>query len=173
MLDMNYRKKALLAMVLMLLIPAGQVALADSAAASSCPGPTGHVKKSLMRLVDKWGDAENELSTPQTAVTRSLENEEIRMLMPGKDEKACRALYRQGHSAHMEKTWNEELNIQGEVYPYYDVGYYRVGDYYVAAFVVTPIPQENTLAGEIRATTAYSTMMIYDTSFTEISRHAL
>src|SRR5690625_6602448 len=94
MLDMNYRKKALLAMVLMLLIPAGQVALADSAAASSCPGPTGHVKKSLMRLVDKWGDAENELSTPQTAVTRSLENEEIRMLMPGKDEKACRALYR-------------------------------------------------------------------------------
>src|SRR5690625_7645229 len=78
----------------MLLIPAGQVTLADSAAASSCPGPTGHVKKRLMRLVDKWGDAENELSTPQTAVTRSLENEEIRMLMPGKDEKACRALYR-------------------------------------------------------------------------------
>ncbi|MDZ7791499.1 MAG: hypothetical protein U5L08_13605 [Xanthomonadales bacterium] len=110
------------------------------------------------------------LEVPMDAV-QSVERGEVELLSSKRDEGACRALYRQGHSEYLAKTWNQELDISGEIYPYFDAGYFRVGNYYFALFVKTPTPQDEDFS-ETRIVTGYSIAEIYDENFEKIAGYS-
>lgn len=157
--------------VSVLLVLSGQVARAGAANASSCPEPTAHVRDALENLADRLAVYEERgLPVPMSAV-QSVKSGDIRTLTSQGDEKVCQALYHQEHSEYLEKTWNEELSIQGDIYPYYDAGYFKVGDYYLVVFVKTPTPQNKDIT-ETRVVTGYNTALIYDEHFEKISGYS-
>lgn len=143
-------------------------AVAGDGKTSDCPEPTEHVREALENLAQRLArHVRKGPSAPPVAAIQSVEDGEVRRLTPGRDETACRALFEQGHSEYLDKTWNQELEIEGEIYPYYDAGYYKVGDYYFALFVKTPTPQDDDPT-MIRIVTGYSTALIYNENFEKL-----
>ncbi len=147
--------------------------LAGGEKTSSCPEPTEHVREALEDLaqgMSMLAEAGGRSAPPESAL-QSVERGDVRRLVPERDEKACRTLYDQGHSEFLDKTWNQEFSIQGSIYPLYDAGYYKGGDYYFALFVRTPTPQDDDLS-QTRVVTGYSTALIYDQNFEKIAGYS-
>lgn len=142
-------------------------ALADASGTSTCPQPTEHVSDALSNLADRLAMMHDRGAEVPMSAVRSIQKGDVRELTSKGDERLCRALYEQGHSERMQKTWNQELSVQGETYPYYDVGYYKVGDYYFALFVKTPTPQSRDLT-QTRIVTGYSTALIYNNDLEKV-----
>lgn len=165
---MNAFKLFALITVLAALTFATPQTIAGGGRTSSCPEPTEHVRDALEDLAQRLTESERRgPSAPPVSAIQSVERGEVRKLTPETDEKTCRALYEQGHSEYLEKTWNQEFNIEGDIYPYYDAGYYKVGDYYFALFVKTPTPQDDD-SSMTRIVTGYNTALIYNDSFEKV-----